>query len=152
MDELQKSFPDSVAIDARYFHVFGNVANKIDAAWKDRGGLRGYREHVQSVIREIGYVYDRSAAQLRKKRSNIVGASICDLRNPYFAEIAAGICRATRYATVNAAAQALLPPEIRRHPAIFPPESVLSRLELIQDLEEATVLYDRLWTEVKAAR
>lgn len=49
------------------------------------------REHVQSIIREIGYVYDRSAAQLRKKRSNIVGASICDLRNPYFAEVAAGI-------------------------------------------------------------
>jgi LacI family transcriptional regulator len=49
------------------------------------------REHVQSIIREIGYVYDRSAAQLRNKRSNIVGASICDLRNPYFAEVAAGI-------------------------------------------------------------
>ena len=49
------------------------------------------REHVQGIIREIGYVYDRSAAQLRKKRSNIVGASICDLRNPYFAEVAAGI-------------------------------------------------------------
>ena len=56
MDELQKSFPDSVAIDARYFHVFGNVANKIDAAWKDRGGLRGYREHVQSVVDKFGHV------------------------------------------------------------------------------------------------
>lgn len=49
------------------------------------------REHVQRIIREIGYVYDRSAAQLRKKRSNIVGVSVCDLRNPYFAEVAAGI-------------------------------------------------------------
>ena len=49
------------------------------------------REHVQRTIRDIGYVYDRSAAQLRKKRSDIVGVSICDLRNPYFAEVAAGI-------------------------------------------------------------
>ena len=31
------------------------------------------------------------AAQLRSKRTNIVGVSICDLLNPYFAEVAAGI-------------------------------------------------------------
>jgi LacI family transcriptional regulator len=49
------------------------------------------REHVRRVIREQGYVYDRAAAQLRKKRTNIVGVSICDLLNPYFAEIAAGV-------------------------------------------------------------
>jgi len=49
------------------------------------------REHVWRVIKEHGYVYDRAAAQLRKKRTNIVGVSICDLLNPYFAEIAAGV-------------------------------------------------------------
>jgi LacI family transcriptional regulator len=49
------------------------------------------REHVLRVIKEHGYVYDRAAAQLRKKRTNIVGMSICDLLNPYFAEIAASV-------------------------------------------------------------
>lgn len=49
------------------------------------------RARVQRVIQEIGYIYDRGAAQLRKKRTNIVGASICNLLNPYFAETAAGI-------------------------------------------------------------
>jgi len=49
------------------------------------------RGRVQGVIQELGYVYDRGAAQLRKKRTNIVGASICNLLNPYFAEIAVGI-------------------------------------------------------------
>lgn len=49
------------------------------------------REHVLRVIKEHGYVYDRAAAQLRKKRTNIVGVSICDLLNPYFAEVAAGV-------------------------------------------------------------
>jgi LacI family transcriptional regulator len=49
------------------------------------------RERVQRVIRELGYVYDRGAAQLRNKRTNIIGISICDLLNPYFAEIAARI-------------------------------------------------------------
>ena len=36
--------------------------------------------------------------------------------------------------------------------AIFPPEDVNARLELIHDIGEATVPYDRLWTEVKTAR
>ncbi len=49
------------------------------------------REYVRSVIREVGYVYDRGAAQLRKGKTNIVGVSICNLRNPYFSEVAAGI-------------------------------------------------------------
>jgi spermidine/putrescine transport system permease protein len=65
------------------------------------------------------------------------------------AEIGAEICRTMRYSTPNRAAIPLLPPEIRDNPAIFPSDDVVSRLELIEDLGEATVLYDRLWTEVK---
>jgi len=49
------------------------------------------RERVLRVIRERGYVYHRAAAQLRKKRTDIVGVSTCDLLNPYFAEVAAGV-------------------------------------------------------------
>jgi spermidine/putrescine transport system permease protein len=68
------------------------------------------------------------------------------------AEIAAEICRTMRYSTPNRAALPLLPPEIRDNPAIFPPDDVVDRLELIQDIGEATVLYDRLWTEVKTGQ
>ncbi len=49
------------------------------------------RAHVQQVIDELGYVYDRSGAQLRSRRTGIVGVSICNLANPYFAEITVGI-------------------------------------------------------------
>lgn len=49
------------------------------------------RARVQKVIDELGYVYDRSGAQLRTKRTGIVGVSICNLANPYFAEITVGI-------------------------------------------------------------
>ncbi|MCC7040084.1 MAG: LacI family DNA-binding transcriptional regulator [Burkholderiales bacterium] len=49
------------------------------------------RKHVKQVIRELGYIYDRGAGQLRSKQSNLVGVSICDLANPYFAETTAGI-------------------------------------------------------------
>jgi spermidine/putrescine-binding protein len=68
------------------------------------------------------------------------------------AEIAAEICSTMLYSTPNRAAVPLIPEGLRRNPAIFPPGDVLDRLELINDLGEATLLYDRLWTEVKTAR
>jgi spermidine/putrescine transport system permease protein len=67
-------------------------------------------------------------------------------------EIAAEICRTMHYSTPNRAAVPLLPESIRSNPAIFPPDDVIARLELIQDIGEATVVYDRIWTEVKTAR
>jgi spermidine/putrescine transport system permease protein len=68
------------------------------------------------------------------------------------ARSAADICRSMRYTSPNRAALALLPPGIRDHPAIFPPAEVLARTELLRDIGPATLLYDRLWTEVKTAR
>jgi len=68
------------------------------------------------------------------------------------AEIAAEIARTTYYSSPNRAAVALLPEEMRTNPAIFPPEELLAGAELIRDLGETTVLYDRLWTEVKTSR
>jgi spermidine/putrescine transport system permease protein len=67
-------------------------------------------------------------------------------------ETAAEICRTMRYSTPNRDAVPLLPPQVRNNAATFPPDDALARAELIVDLGEATVLYDRLWTEVKAAR
>jgi hypothetical protein len=34
---------------------------------------------------------------------------------------------------------------------MFPPDDVVGRLQLIQDIGETTVAYDRLWTEVKTS-
>jgi spermidine/putrescine transport system permease protein len=66
------------------------------------------------------------------------------------AEIAAEICATMRYSTPNAAAVRLLPAALRANPAIFPPPDVVARAELLEDVGEAVVLYDRLWTEVKS--
>jgi spermidine/putrescine transport system permease protein len=66
------------------------------------------------------------------------------------AEIAAEICRSMKYSSPNRAALPLLPAELRGNPAVFPPPEAMARLELIQDLGDATIAYDRLWTEVKA--
>jgi spermidine/putrescine transport system permease protein len=67
-------------------------------------------------------------------------------------EVAAEICRTMKYSSPNRAAWPLLPEAVRRHTAVFPPDDALKRLELIRDLGDATVLYDRLWTEVKSGR
>jgi spermidine/putrescine transport system permease protein len=66
------------------------------------------------------------------------------------AETAAEICRTMKYSSPNRAAWPLLPAELRANPAVFPPREAVARLELIRDLGEATLLYDRLWTEVKS--
>ncbi len=47
------------------------------------------KKHVQRVARELGYVYNRSAAALRTSRTNTLGVAFHDLRNPYFAEMLA---------------------------------------------------------------
>lgn len=49
------------------------------------------KARVQQVMRDLGYIYHRAAANLRNRRSNIVGVSICDLVNPYYADVTAGI-------------------------------------------------------------
>jgi LacI family transcriptional regulator len=48
------------------------------------------RARVQEVMRRLGYVYHRAAANLRNKRSSIVAMSMCDLVNPYYADVTAG--------------------------------------------------------------
>jgi LacI family transcriptional regulator len=49
------------------------------------------RESVRKVMDQLGYVYNRSAAGLRRAKSDFVGIVIGDLTNPFFPELAAGI-------------------------------------------------------------
>jgi LacI family transcriptional regulator len=49
------------------------------------------REHVLKVMAELGYVYNRGAANLRNAQSKIVGLVLNDLSNPFFAEFAIGV-------------------------------------------------------------
>jgi predicted DsbA family dithiol-disulfide isomerase len=56
IDELLQNFSDRVELEYRYFHVFGNVPGKMEAAWKDRGGVAGYSQHVRGVVNQFGHV------------------------------------------------------------------------------------------------
>jgi len=49
------------------------------------------RERVEAELEHQGYVYNRSAANLRRQTSSTVALVINDLTNPFFAEFAAGV-------------------------------------------------------------
>jgi spermidine/putrescine-binding protein len=66
------------------------------------------------------------------------------------AEVGAAISNYTWYASPNAAAAEFIDPDILDEPAIYPPPEVMDKLEWLQDVGDATPLYERMWTEVKA--
>ncbi len=49
------------------------------------------RLRVEAAARQVGYVYNRSAANLRNQCSDIVGLVIGDIANPFFAQLSAGV-------------------------------------------------------------
>jgi LacI family transcriptional regulator len=49
------------------------------------------RAGVQSSIDALGYVYHRAAANMRMRLTHTVGLVICEITNPFYAELAAGI-------------------------------------------------------------
>ena len=49
------------------------------------------RARVNRAMQDLGYVYNRGAANLRQARSKIVGIIVNDLTNSFFAELAVGV-------------------------------------------------------------
>src|SRR5438128_2122047 len=64
-------------------------------------------------------------------------------------QVAALITSKVKYASASEEARLFVPKEIAQNPAIYPPASVVARLEWIKDVGEAIKLYDRAWTELK---
>ena len=95
-------------------------------------------------------LYADNAVVLREsRRGPLVHAFINYLLRP---KVAARIVQATRTATANFAARALLPAGTRDNPALYPPPDVLARGEWFEPMPAASQrLRDRLWTEIKSA-
>jgi spermidine/putrescine-binding protein len=64
-------------------------------------------------------------------------------------EVGAKITNFTWYGSPNKASEEFIDAEILEEPGIYPPPEVMDRLEFIRDVGEATVIYDRVWTEIK---
>ncbi|MEG0372276.1 MAG: extracellular solute-binding protein, partial [Clostridium sp.] len=58
----------------------------------------------------------------------------------------------TGYSTPQMEAKKQLPKDIREDQTAYPRESVIKKCEAYKDLGDKTMLYDRIWTEVKASR
>lgn len=64
------------------------------AALALKGSPRLRRETVDAVrlaAERLGYVYDRLAARLRSGRSGAIGLVVCEITNPFYAELTAGV-------------------------------------------------------------
>lgn len=66
-------------------------------------------------------------------------------------EVAAQNAEWVGYGTPNEAAKEFIDPEILADEGVYPPEEVALRLQWIEDVGDALELYDRIWTEFKAA-
>jgi len=53
------------------------------------------------------------------------------------------------FASANRHVRSQLPPEIRDNIAVYPPDEILSRMEWMEDVQEAMREYDRAWIELK---
>jgi predicted DsbA family dithiol-disulfide isomerase len=56
LEHIAERYRDRISIDIRVCPVFPDAANKIAAEWRDRGGAKGYGEHVRNVVNSFGHV------------------------------------------------------------------------------------------------
>jgi spermidine/putrescine transport system substrate-binding protein len=54
------------------------------------------------------------------------------------------------YATPNEASLPLIKPEVRNDSRVYPTDSQMAKMVMLEDAQEATTLYDQVWTRVKA--
>jgi spermidine/putrescine transport system substrate-binding protein len=116
------------------------------AALPDSGG----REGIAYVIPEEGCTIwqDNLAIPMGAPNAYTAMVFMNYMSDP---EVAAQNAEWVGYGTPNAAAKDLIDPAILTDEGIYPPEEVASRLQWIEDVGEALELYDRIWTEFKAA-
>ena len=68
------------------------------------------------------------------------------------AEVGAQLSNYIAYATPNQASLPLVEQAMREDPRIYPAEAELANSAMLEDVEQATTLYDQIWTRVKAGK
>lgn len=65
-------------------------------------------------------------------------------------EVGAQLSNFLDYASPNAASQLLIKPDVRADPRVYPTEAQMRGMVMLEDVGDATSLYDQVWTRVKA--
>jgi spermidine/putrescine transport system substrate-binding protein len=68
------------------------------------------------------------------------------------AGIGAQLSNYLSYATPNEASLPLIDEEVRKDERVYPTEEAMARMSVLEDVLEATTLYDQVWTRVKAGQ
>jgi spermidine/putrescine transport system substrate-binding protein len=110
----------------------------------------GGRDGIEYVIPEEGCTIwqDNLAIPVGAPNKYTAEVFINYLHDP---EIAAQNAEFVGYGTPNESAMEHMDPDVLANEGIYPPEDVMARLQWIEDVGDALPLYDRVWTEFKAA-
>ena len=128
--------------------VLGHMwtGDAILAGLPDYGG----REGISYVIPEEGCTIWQDNMAIPVGAPNAYTAMIF-MNYAQFPEIAAQNAEFVGYGTPNAAAKEFIDPEILADESVYPPAEVEAHLQWMEDVGPALELYDRIWTEFKAA-
>jgi len=120
----------------------------------------GYNGQLAKVVakdpRKFAYVLPKEGATIwvdnvcvpaRARHLDAIWAFLNYIMEP---EVNAKIVNAISYASANLPARNFIKPEILADRAIYPATEALARCEFLEDVGEATTLYDQYWTEIKA--
>jgi spermidine/putrescine transport system substrate-binding protein len=110
----------------------------------------GGREGIVYVIPEEGCTIWQDNMAIPVNAPNAYTAMVF-MNYLQYPEIAAQNAEYVGYGTPNAAAKEFIDPAIMEDTSIYPPPEVEARLQWIEDVGDALELYDRIWTEFKAA-
>lgn len=107
-------------------------------------------EDVQFLVPEEGSTLsmDDMVIPVNAKQPDLAHAFINAVLEP---ANAAELVQEIYYLTPNLGGYELLPEEFRSDPIFFPPQEVISKLEMIDDLGADTEKFTKLWDEIKAA-
>lgn len=128
--------------------VFGHMwtGDAILAGLPDYGG----REGIVYVIPKEGCVIWQDNLAVPVGAPNAYTAMVF-INYLHYPEIAAQNAEFVGYGTPNEAAKEFIDPAVLADPGIYPPAEVEARLQWLEDVGDALQLYDRIWTEFKAA-
>jgi len=120
-------------------------------------GYSGDIFQVQAENDDIAFVIPREGTSIAcddlvipagAQQAELAHAFINFLHDP---AVAAENTNFIRYLCPNAACYPTLDAELRNDPAVFVPDTIRARCEVIDDLGAANALYTKVWDEVKAA-
>lgn len=56
LDQMRTDFAGQIELECHYISVFGDVYDKIDREWSERGGFDGYRQHIEQVCDKYDFI------------------------------------------------------------------------------------------------